>query len=113
MEKRESNFLNLIPEKNCQWASDQEGKVYLLVPRFKNPWMKKIALKLGKTELVKIFLDEIGSRSWQLIDGRRTVRDIGVLLEKELGETVKPVYERLIEFISILFRNKFILYKNY
>lgn len=113
MEKKEGNFLNLIPEINCQWARDPEGKVYLLVPRFTNPWMKKIALKLGKTERVKIFLDEIGTRSWKLIDGRRTVRDIGRLLEKDMGETVKPVYERLTEFMSILFRNKFILFKNY
>jgi hypothetical protein len=113
LEKKEGNFLNLIPEINCRWESDQEGKVYLLVPRFKNYWMKKIALKLGKSELVKIFLDEIGTRSWQLIDGRRTVREIGEYMEENMGDTVKPVYERLIEFMSILFRNKFILFKNY
>jgi hypothetical protein len=113
LEKKEGNFLNLIPEINCRWESDQEGKVYLLVPRFKNSWMKKIALKLGKSELVKIFLDEIGTRSWKLINGRRTVRQIGALLEKDMGERVKPVYDRLIEFMSILFKNRFILFKNY
>jgi hypothetical protein len=48
-----------------------------------------------------------------LSDGRRTVREIGEYMEENMGDTVKPVYERLIEFMSILFRNKFILFKNY
>ena len=110
---RLARMLELIPEKNCRWEKNPEGKVCLLVPRFKNRVFKKIALQLGRSEWVKISFDEIGSKSWDLMDGRRNVEQIGELLEKELGEQVKPVYQRLTEFVVILSRNKFIIFKNY
>ena len=113
MKKKEENLLDLIPEKNCQWEKDREGKTFLLVHRFKNPWFRKIALRLGKSEKLKIFFDEIGGKSWELINGKRSVQEIGQLLEKEMGESVKPVYERLTQFITILFKNKLIIFKNY
>lgn len=113
MKKEEKNLLELIPEKNCRWEKNQEGKIFLLVPRFKNRFFKNIALRLGRSEWVKIFFDEIGSKSWDLIDGKRSVEQIGKLLEKEMGDRVKPVYQRLTEFVVILSRNKFIVFKNY
>lgn len=113
MKSKQDNFLDLIPEKNCRWEQAEKGNVNLLVPRFKNRWMKKIALRLGKSELVKINFDEIGSRTWLLIDGNRKVEEIGKHLEEELKEKVQPVYQRLSEFLSILARNKFIYFKNF
>lgn len=112
-DKKDDNLLDLIPEKDCQWGTVDDGRTYLEVPRFRNAFFKKIASRLGKTDQVKIFFDEIGAASWRLIDGRRTVQEIGSLLEKEMGESVRPVYDRLSQFISILFRNKFIVFKNY
>jgi hypothetical protein len=110
------NFLDLIPEKNCQWDKTEDGRSYLLVPRFKNRWMKKIALKLGRTEYVKVYFDEIGTRVWNLIDGRTTVERIGKHMEadteKENGKPMEKVYERLTDFLSTLARNKFIHLKN-
>jgi hypothetical protein len=109
--KNEDNILNYIPEINCRWDKNKDGKIHLLVPRFKNPWMKRIALRLGRSEWVKIFLDEIGSCSWSLIDGRRNVEEIGVELKQKMGDSVEPVYQRLTEFIVILAKNKFVLLK--
>jgi hypothetical protein len=113
LNKKDGNFLDLIPEKDCNWGTSDDGRIYLQVPRFKNPFFKRVARRLGKSEQVKIFFDEIGGKSWLLIDGRRTVQEIGQLMEKDMGESVKPVYERLTQFISILFRNKFIFFNNY
>ena len=113
MKKKDDNFLDLIPEKNCRWEQAESGKIFLLVPRFKNQWLKKIARKLGKSELVKVHFDEIGSNTWRLIDGASTVEQIGQQLEKEMQDKVQPVYQRLSEFLSILSRNKFIYFKNF
>ena len=113
MAKQEKNLLDLIPERNCRWEAAEDGRIYLLVPRFKNKIMRRIGLHFGRSDWVKIFFDEIGTRSWGLIDGRRTVTEIGVTLEKEMGEKVKPVYERLAEFMVILSRNRFIVFKNH
>ena len=109
MAKQETNLLDLIPEINCRWERADDGRIYLLVPRFKNKLMRRIGLRLGRSEWVKIFFDEIGTRSWDLIDGNRTVAEIGGVLEQEMGEKVKPVYERLAEFMIILHRNRFVV----
>jgi hypothetical protein len=110
--KQETNLLDLIPETNCRWDRADDGRIYLLVPRFKNKIMRHIGLRLGRSEWVKIFLDEIGTRSWDLIDGSRTVAEIGETLEREMGEKVNPVYERLAEFMVILHRNRFVILRN-
>ncbi|UCH94334.1 MAG: PqqD family protein [Candidatus Aminicenantes bacterium] len=107
------NFLDLIPEKNCQWEKTEDGRTSLVVPRFKNPFMKKIALKLGRSEFIKIHLDSLGSKVWDLIDGSTTVERIGKLLEEEKQEATHQLYERLTKFLSILSQHKFIRLRSY
>jgi hypothetical protein len=107
------NFLDLIPERNCRWEKTGEGKTDLLVPRFKNRFMKKIALKLGKSEFIKVHLDALGSRVWDRVDGSHTVAQIGELMEKENEAFTHQLYERLIQFLTALSRHKFIHFKNY
>lgn len=109
------NFLDLIPDKNCQWDKAGDGRLYLLVPRFRNRWMKKIALSLGKSEFVKVKFDNTGTKVWSLIDGKTTVEQIGKIMEKESEESqdTQQVYNRLTDFLTILSRNKFISFKNY
>ena len=109
--ENKGNFLELIPDKNCQWETTGEGKTFLVVPRFKNPWMKKIALRLGKSELVRVYFDDNGAKVWNLVDGSKSVVEIGKLMEREKDETQQQVYDRLTEFLSILARNKFISLK--
>jgi hypothetical protein len=111
--EKKDNFLDLIPVRNCKWETTGEGKTFLVVPRFKNRWMKKIALRLGKSEVVRVYFDDNGAKVWNLVDGSKSVEEIGKLMEKEKrkDETQQQVYDRLTEFLSILARNKFISLK--
>jgi hypothetical protein len=112
---KKGNFLDLVPEKTCQWEKTGDNKINLMVPRFKNRWLKKIAARLGKTEIVRIAMDDNGSLVWQLIDGSNTVDEIGRSMAnlKTDDESIEQVYQRLMEFITILSRNRFIRFKNY
>lgn len=107
------NFLDLIPERKCQWEKTEDGKIDLVIPRFKNQYMKKFALKLGKSEFFKVHLDSMGSHVWELIDGTITVEQIGKLIENKKEESPDKLYGRLTEFFAILMRNRFIQFKNY
>jgi hypothetical protein len=109
--EKKDNFLDLVPERNCKWETTEDGKTCFVVPRFKNQWMKRIALKMGKTEFVRVYLDARGAAVWNLIDGKKNVERIGKLIERETDETDDQVYDRLTEYLSILARNKFILLK--
>lgn len=70
--------------------------VRYLMPRLKNPDYR-------------VNLDIIGTKVWENIDGKRTVREIGQILKNDLADKVEPVNERLTQFILSLQRHKFIL----
>ena len=57
-------------------------------------------LKFSIPEYKKIELDEYCSTVFLLIDGKKTVREIGESLEKKFGNKVYPLYERLLIFLN-------------
>lgn len=103
------NIANCVPRPLVGHEVDEEsGIVKLLVPRFKARWMQWVQKRL-KNPYIRVGLDEVGSATWQLIDGKRTVLQIGeVMVEKFGEEKMKPVNERLGLFFGTLRRNKFV-----
>lgn len=57
-------------------------------------------LKFRIPEYKKTSLDEYGSYVFLLIDGVKTVKDIGENLEAKYGDKVQPLYERLLLFLN-------------
>ncbi len=57
-------------------------------------------LKFKIPEYKKTSLDEYGSYVFLLIDGMRTVKDIGENLEAKYGDKAHPLYERLLLFLN-------------
>lgn len=110
--EKSDNFLDLVPFRNCKWETTEDGKTCFVVPRFRNRLLKWISLKHGKSEFVRVFLDDKGAAVWHLIDDTKNVEQIGKDLEKETDETVDQMYDRLSEYLSILARNKFINLKS-
>ena len=100
------NIAGDIPRACLEHEVDEEGLVKLLVPRFRSSWMQWLQQRLKKPH-IKVKLDKIGSAVWLLIDGSRSVWQIGSELERQLGEEVQPVGERLGMFLGLLRRNKF------
>lgn len=57
-------------------------------------------LKFRIPEYKKTCLDEYGSYVFLLIDGIKTVKDIGENLEAKYGDNAHPLYERLLLFLN-------------
>ena len=57
-------------------------------------------LKFRIPEYKRTSLDEYGSYVFLLIDGMKTVQDIGEDLEAKYGEKAHPLYERLLLFLN-------------
>jgi len=110
--KQEINLLNLIPEKLINHEIDEKGIITLLVPRFKNRFLKKLNERYPERQFNKIKLDEIGSSTWINIDGKRDVRQIGELMKDQFGETIEPCYDRLGMFMTKLEYEKYIRFIN-
>ncbi|MFR3766655.1 MAG: PqqD family protein [Blautia sp.] len=107
------NYLDLIPEKNSslKWHTDLKERVILEVEN--TGIMNKIAQNLfNKPRFTKVHLDANGSFIWPLIDGKRTVADIAVLVKEQFGEAAEPLYPRIIKYFQIVESYHFIRFVN-
>lgn len=107
----EITLLDTIPERLISWEKDSEKNLaVLLVPRFRRGPLKKWLQPRLKRPFMRVTLDEIGSLVWENCDGKKTVRDIGKILEDRFGERVRPVEDRLRLFFNTLYKSQFIQY---
>jgi hypothetical protein len=76
--------LKPVPHREVRAAAQPSGDLLLVYPLRLPPWMAQLAQRLGRRHNVaatrKLQLDELGSRTWQLMDGYRSVRDIAAAL---------------------------------
>ena len=111
-EKKSKNFLEFIPVRNFNWSiSEETAKVVVERPKFDNAILKKYLLPYFKKQNFDVKLDDFGSFVWQKIDGEKNIYEIALELEKEFGEEVQPVYDRISQFIKHLRQQRFVEYK--
>ncbi|MEE0928206.1 MAG: PqqD family protein [Acutalibacteraceae bacterium] len=107
-----ANYLDKIPVKNptIGWTADEEGIVTLEIENkgLVNRIFQKI---LKKPKITYIHLDENGSFVWPLIDGEKTITELGLTVKEHFGDKAEPLYERLAKFIQILDSYGFITFK--
>ena len=105
----DKNYLERIPvhPENIPWKTDENGIVTLEIEN--KGAMNRIAQKLfRKPKVSYIHLDKTGSFVWPLIDGKKSITDLGKEVDAHFGEEAHPLYERLATFFSILDSYKFI-----
>ncbi len=106
------NYLERIPMRNesISWTKDEEGVVTLETEN--KGIFNKIAHKFFKKPKVSyVHLDETGSFVWLLLDGEKTIYDLGKDVEVKFGEKANPLYERLAKYFQILDSYNFIKFK--
>ena len=103
MDKKAENYLKKIPifTPDLIWTKDDGGLVTIYMEN--RGIMNRLAQKLlGKPKISQIHLDELGSFVWLLVDGKRSLMDMGPLVQEQFGDSSQPVYERLAEFFRML-----------
>ena len=103
------NYLELTPVRNREFI-EEEGKITILIPKFKNNFLKSLIPKKRSTNF-HINFDELGSETWRKIDGEKRVDVIVGELSEMFGEKIAPAEERVTKFLSQLFQHKFIKFK--
>ncbi len=106
--KQAENYLDGKPLRNEKllW-SVEDGKVTLEIEN-KGVWNKLAQTLLKKPKTSYVHLDEIGSFVWPLLDGKKTILEIGKAVEEHFGDEAKPLYERLAKYFQILESYRFI-----
>ena len=106
------NYLEGIPYRplEIKWKRDEKGIVTLEIEN--RGFMNRVAQKLFcKPPVSYIHLDEMGSFLWGIIDGQKSILDLGVLVEEKFGEKSHPLYERLAKYFKVLESYGFIKFK--
>lgn len=111
---RKANYLDLTPVRISDHEIREDGKVNILLPRFKN----KIALRMfkppKKSNYIPIKLDEIGSAIWLLIDGKLRVMEICEKIKTLYPDKMQLLEEnekRVTQFLSLLYQQRYISFK--
>ena len=106
------NYLEQKPSRpaGISWSVDEKGIVTLDIEN--TGVFNRIAQKiLKKPKVTHIHLDETGSFVWPLLDGEKTIIELGKDVEAEFGEKANPLYERLAKYFQILDSYHFIEWK--
>ena len=106
------NYLDLRPVRHPEinWSADEDGIVTLEIEN--TGFFNRIAQKnFKKPKISYVHLDELGSFIWPLLDGEKTITDIGIPVDEKFGEKAHPLYERLAKFFQILESYNFIIFK--
>lgn len=103
------NYLELTPAHIHQYVLEEDGKVSVLVPRFKNKVLFELSSQF-RSSTVKAKLDKFGSQTWLAIDGEKKVQKIIDNLRNNFGEEIEPAEERVTTFLTELYKFKFITF---
>ncbi|MBQ7828318.1 MAG: PqqD family protein [Clostridia bacterium] len=97
------NYLERIPARpeSMKWSTGDDGIVTLEIEN--KGVFNRIAQKLFRRPRISyIHLDETGSFLWPILDGEKSITDLGVLVDEKFGEASHPLYERLATYFKIL-----------
>lgn len=108
---KSENLLEFVPIRKIErFSTDEKGIITLEIEN--KGFFNRLAQKLFKKPKISyIHLDEMGSFVWPLIDGEKSITDIGVPVKENFGEKAEPLYPRLVQYFKILESYGFIEYK--
>ena len=110
--KQPRNLLDLVPEQNYPFYTRDDGTVDVLVPRYGTNFIARALSSMFKNTPVRVHLDPVGTCTWNLCDGRRSVHEIGEHLHGEFGEKVEPLWDRLGLFFKQMENQRLIRWKS-
>ncbi len=107
------NYLDRRPLRatHLRWSQDDKGLVTLDIDN-KGVFNKIAQVLFKRPKVSHIHLDELGSFVWPLLDGEKSIFDIGKAVEEHFGEKAHPLYERLDKYFQILDSYHFVEWSN-
>ena len=92
----------IYPVRNpVRWRM-RDGKVVITYKKEFRSIEKFLHDKLGGPDHIRRPLDELGTRIWLLSDGRRSLKEICVIMDDEFKERIEPAFKRVWRLIEIL-----------
>jgi hypothetical protein len=110
MKKGKVNLFDMVPSIGEHITTEKEGELSVIAfPRFRNKFMQKYLVPKNKSALIRIRLEEHGTAVWNLIDGKRSVKEIAEALAGHFNGEENYEY-RVASYISQLHHQGFVRY---
>lgn len=104
------NLLDIRPVRLARWE-ERGDRVVLLRPQPRGRTPRVLLDRfLHLLAAHRLRLDEIGSASWLLLDGKRSVAEVAEMLRQRFGGRVEPAEERVGHLVRVLRREGFVAY---
>ncbi len=107
---KNANYLELRPIRNYKEEVSEDNLVTVLIPKFRSAFAEKFIMPKLKAKVFRLQLDELGSATWLLLNGKNKVGEIVKMLDDKFGEKIKPVQERVIKFLTQLYEQRLITF---
>ena len=102
------NFFDLIPVVSKHITTETEdGLTVIVFSRFRSKFMQRCFVLKNKSPYIRIRLEEHGTAVWNLIDGKRTVKDISEALAGHFNDEANYEY-RVAAYMKQLQRQGFV-----
>ena len=109
MKKAKINLFDLVPVISEHVTTEKEGELSVIAfPRFRSRFMQKYFVPKNKSATIRIRLEEHGTAVWDLIDGRRRVREIAEALAEHFNQELNYEY-RITAYLKQLHKQGFII----
>jgi len=104
------NLFDIVPVISEHITTEKEGELSVIAfPRFRSKFMQKYFVPKNKSAVIRIRLEEHGTAVWDLIDGKRSVKEIADILASHFNYEANYEY-RIATYVSQLQRQGFIKY---
>jgi hypothetical protein len=105
------NLFDFIPVISEHITTEKEGELSgITFPRFRSKFMQKYFVPKNKPATIHIRLEEHGTAVWDLIDGKRTIKEIAEILADHFHHEENYEY-RIATYFSQLHRQGFVKYE--
>ena len=93
--------MDIFPtRKDVDWEEFESGKVVIVMSKDLSSLEEKIANFVGAPKTVKRPLDEMNSKLWLLMDGKMTVKQIVLEMDRIFAEKIAQSNERVNRSIA-------------
>jgi hypothetical protein len=102
------NLFDLVPIISEHITTEKEGELSVITfPRFRSKFMQKYFVPKNKSGIIRVRQDKNGTTVWDLIDGKRTIKEISEALAEHFHNEENYEY-RIATYFSQLQRQGFI-----
>lgn len=104
------NYLDLVPRRVVDSEPAADGKLRLLMPRYRDPLGRRLLQPLlrGDRRYIRVPLEGRGSWIWSQVDGETTVGQIAVAFREAFPDETEQVEERVCKYVVALVGNGFL-----